>query len=178
VSLLMRSFARRAVVLCGSAFLPLLVLANIHAAEPLPTPQGPVILHVSGNIDIGNTPDGADFDRQMLIELGETELSTSTPWTDGVQVFRGVLGRTLFERLGGEGTLVQATALNDYMVEVPMEDFLKYDLLLATQMNGEEMRVSDKGPVWIVYPRDAVPELQNRKLHDRWVWQLKSLKVQ
>lgn len=93
-------------------------------------------------------------------------------------VFKGVLARTALERVGAKGSVVMASVLNDYTVEIPIEDFLNYDVLLATEMNGEEMLVRDKGPIWIVYPRDQEPALQDRKLHDRWVWQLKSLQVQ
>lgn len=156
--------------------LPLPVLAQ--SPEPLPAPEGPVLLLISGNIQVTNSDEGAAFDRRMLNDLGVTEIRTSTPWTDGVQVFTGVLARTVFERVGAEGTVVAASALNDYTVEVPMEDFQTYDVLLATEMNGEQMQVSDKGPIWIVYPRDDQPDLQDRRLHDRWVWQLESLKVQ
>lgn len=156
----------------------LLLPTIVAAAEPLPAPEGPVILVVSGNIEVTNTDEGAAFDREMLHELGLTEIETSTPWTDGVQVFSGVLARTVLERVGAEGAAVMASALNDYTVEVPMEDFQNFDVLLATTMGGEEMKVSDKGPIWIVYPRDNHPELQDRRLHDRWVWQLKALRVQ
>ena len=173
-----RDATRRAFALCGLTLLPLLPLPTATAAEPLPAPKGPIILLVSGNISVTNTPEGAAFDRQMLIDLGQTETRTTTPWTDGVQVFEGVLGRAVMERVEAEGETVKAAALNDYTVELPLDDFLNYDVLLALDMNGEEMRVSDKGPIWIVYPRDDVPELNNRLLHDRWVWQLKSLQVQ
>ncbi len=155
-----------------------LVLPAAWAAEPLPAPEGPVILLVSGNIAVINTDEGAAFDREMLQALGLTEIETSTPWTDGVPAFSGVLARTVLERVGAEGSTVMASALNDYTVEVPMEDFQNFDVLLATTMDGEEMKVSDKGPIWIVYPRDQHPELQDRRLHDRWVWQLKALRVQ
>ncbi len=146
--------------------------------EPLPALEGPLILTVTGNIAITNGDNGSAFDRQMFGDLGTTELKTTTPWTDGEQVFKGVLAKTLFDRLGAQGTMVVATALNDYTVSIPMDDFQNYDVLLATEMNGEEMRVSDKGPVWIVYPRDDHPELQERRISERWVWQLKALEVQ
>lgn len=160
------------------ALLALLPLSVARAADPLPEPKGPVILLVTGNIGVSNTPEGAAFDRDMLIELGLSEVQTSTPWTDGVQLFEGVLARAVVERVEAAGTLVKAAALNDYTVELPLDDFLNNDVLLALSMNGEEMHVSDKGPIWIIYPRDDVPEFQNRKLNDRWVWQLKSLAVQ
>ncbi|GHA21521.1 oxidoreductase [Devosia pacifica] len=161
--------------------LGLLLAASAQAlaqAEPLPAPTGPVLLTVSGNIGVTNSEAGAVFDREMLYALGMTEISTSTPWTDGVPVFNGVLARTVLERVAAEGTVVEASALNDYTVSVPIDDFLNYDVLLATEMNGQEMQVSDKGPIWIVYPRDDQPALQDRRLHDRWVWQLKALNVQ
>jgi hypothetical protein len=148
------------------------------ALEPLPAPAGPVILTVAGSIAVTNGDSGAAFDRDMLYALGISELTTTTPWTDGQRVFSGVLGRAVLARVGAEGTTVLAFALNDYTVEIPMEDFEKYDVLLATEMDGEEMLVSDKGPIWIVYPRDSDPELQDRRMHDRWVWQLKALQVQ
>jgi hypothetical protein len=177
VSLLMwASELKRAFGIFAAA--ALLLPGMVAAAEPLPPPEGPVILVVSGNVAVTNTDEGAAFDREMLSELGLTEIETSTPWTDGVQVFSGVLARTVLERVGAEGSAVMASALNDYTVEVPMEDFQNFDVLLATTMGGEEMKVSDKGPIWIVYPRDSHPELQDRRLHDRWVWQLKELRVQ
>jgi hypothetical protein len=157
------------------------VALNLHAAwaaEPLATPKGPVLLSVSGNIEVTNVDDTAAFDREMLKELGVVEVKTSTPWTDGTPVFTGVLARTLLERLGASGSVVLASALNDYTVEIPIEDFLEHDVLLATEMDGKELLVSDKGPVWIIYPRDSDEQLRDRSLHDRWVWQLKSLQVQ
>jgi hypothetical protein len=162
----------------GAAVFLALGMGAASAADPLAAPTGPVILTVSGNIEVTNSDAGAAFDREMLAELGVTEITTSTPWTDGVPVFSGVLARTILERVGAEGTTVNATALNDYTVGIPMEELLNYDVLLATEMNGEEMKVSDKGPVWIVYPRDSEPDLQDRRLHDRWVWQLKALAVE
>jgi hypothetical protein len=156
------------------------MVSTVHAQTlpPLPAPAGTVILTVSGNIEVTNGEGSAAFDRDMLYELGVTEITTTTPWTDGPRVFSGVLARVVFERVGADGSAVLASALNDYTVEVPMEDFEKYDVLLATEMDGKEMLVSDKGPIWIVYPRDNEPALRERRLHDRWVWQLKALRVQ
>lgn len=164
----------RAMVLLATLFLPVAV----EAAEPLPLPSGPVILTVTGNIGVTNNADGAAFDRQMLFDLGTTVISTSTPWTDGVHTFSGVLVRSVLERVGAQGSVVRASALNEYVVDIPLADFRDHDVILAMEMNGEEMQVSDKGPIWIVYPRDDVPVLQNTLLHERWVWQLKALNVQ
>ncbi|MBJ3783172.1 molybdopterin-dependent oxidoreductase [Devosia sediminis] len=170
----LHAFVQRSVLL-GALLAP---LSTVEAADPLPQPQGAVILTVTGAIARTNGPDGAQFDRQMLLDLGETQISTTTPWTDGIQEFSGVLARDVLKHVGAEGDTVLATALNDYTVRVPMADFLNNDVLLAMEMNGEEMQISDKGPIWIIYPRDDVPALQNTLLHERWVWQLRELQVQ
>jgi hypothetical protein len=163
----------------GVALAMIVVGCNLsHGLEPLPAPQGPVILIVSGNIEVTNTEQGAAFDRDMLAELGMTRVETTTTWTDGNQVFEGVLARTVLDRVGASGDTVVATALNDFVAPVPMAEIRKFNVLLATIMNGKEMEVSDKGPIWIVYPRNDNPELQDSKYNDRWVWQLRELRVE
>ena len=72
----------------------------------------------------------------MLADLGLSEVRTSTPWTDGVQVFEGVLARTVVERIQAKGELVKAAALNDYTVELPLADFLDNDVLLAMTISN------------------------------------------
>ena len=58
------------------------------------------------------------------------------------------------------------------------EDFERFDVLVATHMDGERLQPSDKGPLWIVYPRDHHQELQDIRYDYRWVWQLIRLDVQ
>lgn len=171
-------FVRRA---CSVLLVMALTAALAGAAwalDPLPAPTGPIILTVSGNIEVTNSEQGAQFDREMLAALGLSEVSTTTSWTDGVQVFEGVLARLVLDRVGAEGTTMIATALNDFTSPVPIDEVQRYEVLLAMSMNGEQMQVSDKGPLWIVYPRNDYPELMDSKFNDRWVWQLRSLRVE
>jgi hypothetical protein len=146
--------------------------------QVLPKPSGKVILTVSGKITVTNGDGTASFDRQMIESLGLRTLRTTTTWTDGVKVFEGVPARELLKRVGAAGKLVAASALNDYTVEIPASDFETYDVLLALRMNGQDLKLSDKGPIWIVYPRDDHAEIRNATHYSRWIWQLKSLKVQ
>ena len=76
------------------------------------------------------------------------------------------------------GDRVRATALNDYAIEFDADEFQRYDVLAAWSMDGEVLQPTDKGPLWIVYPRDAHPELQDIRYDYRWVWQLVRLDVQ
>ena len=70
-----------------------------------------------------------------------------------------------------------ATALNDYETRIPVSDFMQFNVLLAIKRNGHYMPVSDKGPLFIVYPYDSNPELKTQKYYSRSAWQLASLEV-
>jgi hypothetical protein len=88
-----------------------------------------------------------------------------------------VLVRDLLEAVGAHGSEVAAVALNDDVVTIPMDEFSRYPVLLALKMNGEYLKIRDKGPIWIVYPRDQYSELRNPMTDKKWVWQLAQLDV-
>lgn len=143
----------------------------------LPVPEGDVVLEVHGAIGTGNLDGVAVFDAAMLRSLPPASLETTTAVTDGVRRFDGFLMRDLLERIDAFGTSVLATALNDYSIEIAVDEFRQFDVLVAYEMDGETLLPSDKGPLWIVYPRDDHPELQDIRYDYRWVWQLTRLDV-
>lgn len=144
----------------------------------LSAPAEPVILTIEGNIRQTNVGDTAQFDTAMLETLETHTLTTETSVTDGVNHFEGFLIRDLLEWVDADGEQVVATALNDYIVEIPLDDFYQYDVLVATHMDGEALTPRDKGPLWIVYPRNDHTELQDIRYDYRWVWQLNGLTVE
>lgn len=147
------------------------------SAETLPRPQGEVILTVVGRISNTTAPGRAEFDRSALEALKQHQIRTTSVWTDGVGTFEGPLLCDLLDRVGATGETLMARALNDYAVEIPIEDCRKYPVLLALKRNGRDLHRRDKGPIWIVYPRDDHPELQSEQINTRWVWQLERLEV-
>lgn len=132
-----------------------------------------VVLTVTGNV--AEPP--VEFTQADLEALPQHRLRTSTTVTDGAPLFEGFLMRDLFEMVGAEGESVTARALNEYSIEIPMEDFARFDVLGALSMEGEPLGPRDKGPIWIVYPRDDHRELQDIRYDTRWVWQLHELEV-
>lgn len=145
--------------------------------EALPPPASAVILTVTGRISNTTSGNRAEFDRAALEALGIHETRTSTAWTDGVSTFEGPLLCDLLKRVGATGNRLFAQALNDYTVEIPIDDCRKYPVILALKRDGHELQRRDKGPVWIVYPRDDYPELRSEHINNRWVWQLDRLDV-
>jgi hypothetical protein len=148
------------------------------ALAALPPPAGEVVLRVTGAITHANVDGAAEFDLPLLESLGIERLRTWTPWTEGEPLFDGVLARTLMQAVGAHGTQVQARARNDYLAVIPLEDFARWPVLLATHMDSQRLRLRDKGPIWIIYPWSDDPELNNRLIRQRSVWQLASLLVE
>ena len=158
-------------------FTLLLLLPGMLAAAPLPPANEPPLLKINGNITHTNHADAAHFDRELLGTLPRHELETSTSVTDGINHFEGFLMRDLLEWVNAQGDTAVAMALNDYMVEIPIADFHDYDVLVADTMDGEPLTPRDKGPLWIVYPRDDHRVLQDIRYDYRWVWQLHRLEI-
>lgn len=147
------------------------------AESGLAPARHPVVLTVTGAIGATNAPGRAEFDLGTLEHLGLSRLKTWTPWTEGEIEFEGVWARRVMQVVDAQGTQVHAVALNDYEYTIPLEDFDRYDVLLATRMNGQLMRVRDKGPIWVVYPWSSHPELDDFATREKSVWQLNALHV-
>ncbi|MEE4378099.1 MAG: molybdopterin-dependent oxidoreductase [Candidatus Competibacteraceae bacterium] len=147
------------------------------AQEQLARPTGEIILTVTGAINQTNAPGKAEFDLAMLQALGVQQRRRTTPWTDGIQEFDGVLMRDVMKAVGANGKEVLALALNDYAVTIPLDDFTRYPILLAFAANGKALTRRDKGPLWIIYPTDEFPETKTAAHVARSVWQLHRIEV-
>ncbi len=145
------------------------------AARAQVTPQGTVVLTVSGKI---NNPSGdARFDMAMLEALPQHSFTTRTPWYPQPRKFTGPLLREVLSQAGARGDQVRAIALNDYRIDIPMDDLVRFDVVLARLLDDKPMAVRDKGPLFIVYPFEARPELRSTVYYSRCAWQLKALQV-
>ena len=146
-------------------------------AAPLPPPSGSPILIVSGKIRSVNDGARAVFDRPMIEALGMEAVVTKTPWYKESERFEGVRLTRLMSFVGAFGDRVLVSALNDYSSELPLSDFTQYGTLLALKRNGEYLPVSDKGPLFIIYPFDSNPDLRQDKFYMRSVWQVSEMEV-
>lgn len=170
-------FSENSVVVAMLTVMVLSGVSGILRAEELPVPTGPVVLTVTGNISRTNSEQAALFDLKLLESLEMATLETATSWTDGIPVFEGVMGRTLLKVVGAEGEVAVARALNDYVIEIPLSDLRELDVIIASKMNGEHLRIRDRGPLWVVYPWDEHPELETEAVKQRSIWQLSELEI-
>lgn len=143
----------------------------------LPAPKGEVILTIEGAKSNKNGGDKTVFDMELLHSLGETAISTSTVWTDGVHVYSGV---SLIELLAAlditEGNL-EMLAVNDYLVDVPVSDAVEGGPIIAYAVDGVPMSLRDKGPLWLIYPYDSDVKYRNEEIFARSIWQLNRINI-
>ncbi|MDP3521225.1 MAG: hypothetical protein Q8S02_11450 [Hydrogenophaga sp.] len=116
-----------------------------------------------------------------LQALPQRELVTALPPSlghAGAHHWLGVSLRLLAERMGGgPGSVLQLAALNDYAVTVPWSDLVRYDPIVAYQRNGVALSVREKGPMMLIYPFDAYPELHAQQYLNRSIWQIHAITV-
>lgn len=146
-------------------------------AAELASPQGEIVLTVSGSIKSMNQGDAAVFDLEMLEAMPSETYKTTTIWTDGMQELTGVPLSDFLNSLGAESGHITATAVNDYAVDFPINEMKTSRALLAYHNFGEPMSLRDKGPLWIVFPFDEGPEYQTEVNYSRSIWQLSKIEV-
>lgn len=144
-------------------------------ADTLGTPTGPVVLRVDGNVTTANVETATVFDLKMLKSLGNEEFSSKTEWTEGTPTFTGVPLKALIEKVGASGTEILAMAADGYAISIPMTDMDRYSILLVYAIDGKELDVADKGPLWVMYRWDQMSPQEIEDKSPNAVWQLQQL---
>lgn len=156
------SFFFTAALICGG-----ISAKSVYADQPILKMQG---LVAEQKISF-------ELNLRSIDKMPQTSISTSTPWHRGVTTFSGVLLKDLLAAVNMTGSKLRIIALNDYEVEASIPDLVNADALLATRQNGEAMAVSDKGPLFIIFPFDSRSELQHQRYYSRAVWQISEIDV-
>ena len=123
------------------------------------------------------SPDAAEFDLAMLEKMPQHVIVTKVPWHPQPRKFTGVLLRELLAEVGAHGRTLHAIALNDYRVDIPVEDVNTHDVIVAYRIDDRHVTVREKGPLLIMYPFDSTPRLRNPVHFGRAAWQLRLIEV-
>jgi len=118
------------------------------------------------------------FSLDQLDEFPQVTVLTENEFVDGMNAFTGPLARVVLKQTNDiNAKTVKMIAANQYHIEVPVEDFRKYDVILATRQNGELFSRRDKGPIWLIYPMSDHKELRDSTYNARLIWQLVRMEV-
>jgi hypothetical protein len=114
-----------------------------------------------------------DLSLEALAALPQATVVTENEFANGKVAYRGPLMRDVLAQLGLDGVSeVRLVAANDYFVDIPTEDFLAYDAILAMEADGTPLSRRDKGPLWLMYPISDHPELNDPIYLRRLIWQV------
>ncbi|WP_198598234.1 oxidoreductase [Mangrovicella endophytica] len=169
-------FSRRRIITAGSAIAAGLLLAR-RAAAAVAAPHQKPVLTIGGKIGAPNAGDAAIFDMPTLESLGTTSFVTGNPWQDGQHTFEGVPLQALMDAVEAKGDTLQVTALNFYTAAFPKAGLADDGVILATKCDGAYMPVSDKGPLFVIYPFDDNTTLQHQMYYTRCVWQVARIDI-
>lgn len=163
---------------CQQAFLLALALWGLAGLpdQALADDGSPVVLRVYGSEGEGSEP-MAVFTKTDLEQMPLSTIRTETIWTEGVQEFAGVSLLHLVNVLGISSGLLEASAANEYLIDIPVSDAVINGPIIAYQRNGVPMSVRDKGPLWVIYPYDSDPKYKSEEVYARSVWQLTHMTV-
>jgi len=117
--------------------------------------------------------------REILEKMPVKEYKALLPGMDDkFHTVRGPLMRDILALAGVNGTKMEAMALDQYQIEIPVEDVTRYDVIVATSVDGAPLTVRTKGPIWLVYPSFDNPELRLNPIYEaRSIWQLSEITV-
>ncbi len=136
--------------------------------------SGVVAAQVVLTVEREGAPETArSFTLAELQAMPQSEIRTANEFIDGVRSFRGPRVSYLLRICNADGAAsVRMIALNDYEVEIQVSEFDKYQPILALTMDGKELSVRDKGPIWVIYPMSDFSELRDPVFNSRLIWQL------
>jgi hypothetical protein len=160
-----------------------LAAASLQAGAQAQTqPQAeslPLSLVVEGRISRTNDAEHRSyrFTEAQLLALPAHSITTATTWTPR-STFTGPLLADILKTVGALGREVEIHTLDDYTYTIPVSDCERYGVVVAYSMNGQRLKISDFGPLFLIYPRDAFPgELMGALGDSKFVWQIKALIV-
>lgn len=142
-----------------------------------PSAAGTPILTVRGAIDGADASGNRRFDLEALQAMPQTAFKTATPWNKQPVTYSGVAVGTFLSALKAKGTRVRLIALNDYAVVADIEDLTSNGAILAIAKDGAALPISDKGPIFVVFPFDRDSKLRSDSFYLYAVWQLCQIDV-
>lgn len=113
---------------------------------------------------------------QDLLKMPANSITTSTNFTPK-STFQGVVIEELLSKYGIKASSLRVYALDDYSYTLPVDELVKYHVILAYRKNAHFMPVSDLGPFAVIYPRDQHPELNKLEVNAKTVWQVSRIEA-
>lgn len=111
----------------------------------------------------------AEFDRDMLEDLGEHKVEISLPGSSAPLQIEGPRLKDLVAAVGGEGSTITLLALDGYASEISWEELESLNWIVGIEQDDREIGLGQRGPLWVVY---TYPDGRALTAEDelRWPW--------
>lgn len=118
------------------------------------------------------------LDEAALAALPQVEFETATPWTLGTHRYRGpTLKSVLAAQQVDSASAIDVAALNGYQQRVDLSLFAKVPLTLVRYQDDKPLTRRNKGPLWLLVPLSAYPDMDVSAIHNNMVWQVIRIEV-
>ncbi|MFM5220971.1 hypothetical protein [Aeromonas caviae] len=118
------------------------------------------------------------LDEAALAALPQVEFETATPWTLGTHRYRGpTLKSVLAAQQVDSASAINVAALNGYQQRVDLSLFAKVPLTLVRYQDDKPLTRRNKGPLWLLVPLSAHPDMDVSAIHNNMVWQVIRIEV-
>ncbi|MFM5176220.1 hypothetical protein ACEUAO_12535 [Aeromonas caviae] len=118
------------------------------------------------------------LDEAALAALPQVEFETATPWTLGTHRYRGpTLKSVLAQQQVDSASAIDVVALNGYQQRVDLSLFAKVPLTLVRYQDDKPLTRRNKGPLWLLVPLSAHPDMDVSAIHNNMVWQVIRIEV-
>ncbi|MFQ2412186.1 hypothetical protein ACK31E_03830 [Aeromonas caviae] len=118
------------------------------------------------------------LDEAALAALPQVEFETATPWTLGTHRYRGpTLKSVLVAQQVDSASAIDVAALNGYQQRVDLSLFAKVPLTLVRYQDDKPLTRRNKGPLWLLVPLSAHPDMDVSAIHNNMVWQVIRIEV-
>ncbi len=118
------------------------------------------------------------LDEAALAALPQVEFETATPWTLGTHRYRGpTLKSVLAAQQVDSASAIDVAALNGYQQRVDLSLFAKVPLTLVRYQDDKPLTRRNKGPLWLLVPLSAHPDMDVSAIHNNMVWQVVRIEV-
>ncbi len=110
---------------------------------------------------------------ERLYILAKNNIVTSTHWSKSGRYSGPLLSDVIkIAALPEKPKKLTVYTWDNYRASLPYSDMKKYGVILATSLDGKRLKLSDWGPLYIIYPYDEYMELKTPAGLMKMIWQV------
>jgi len=148
--------------------------ATLVAGDEIPAPRGRPVITVTGDLSAANRGRTVQLDLATVESVGLMDVEVYEPWAKKDLAFHAVDLADLLDVAGApsEATSVHLTALDDYEVDLSMDDIRAGGVLVATASgNGHQLTIDKGGPTRIIFTDGT----EAGAASEQWLWSIQTI---